>query len=83
MKRKSNTVEISDGHVLRRWIILQEHNKVPVTKGPLRTDEQVTEMLNKLYDLYPTATCTVARIAYGNDLWVDCGKEWLWEEKNG
>jgi hypothetical protein len=61
-----------------RFIIIIRDSFIPIKKGPLKDDEQVTEYLKELPKHYPGAKFIVAEIAYGDDLWLTDGKEWLW-----
>lgn len=65
------------GSVLARFIIIQRDGLVAAKKGPLSSDQQVSEYLHELPKHYPSATFTVAEIAYGNDLWLTSACEWL------
>lgn len=74
-------VEWEQDQVLARFVIIQMDGLIPCKKGPLSSRKQVTEYLVELPKYYPGATFTVAEIAYGNDLWLTGGDEWLMLER--
>lgn len=67
--------------VKARFIIILRKDFIPTKKGPLKSDDQVTEYLKELPKHYPDAEFIVAQIAYGDDLWLTTAREWLWIEE--
>lgn len=63
--------------IIKRWIIVREPNKIPVVKIPINTCDGMVEMLKEIYKLYPKAQLTAIQLAYGNQLWVDDGKDYI------
>ena len=64
--------------VKAKFILIIQDSWSTIKKGPLKDDSQVTEYLKELPKHYPGAKFVVAEIAYGDDLWLTDGKEWLW-----
>ena len=63
--------------VIKRWIIVRHPGKIPIIKIPTNTCDGMVEMLKEIYDLYPEAQLTAVQLAYGNQLWVDDGKDYI------
>ncbi len=67
----------TDDTIKRRWIIIREPGKVPVTKIPKQSHDGAREFLRECAAIYPTADITLAELAWNNDLWVSDGREAL------
>lgn len=61
-----------------KFIIIIRDSFIAIKKGPFKEDAQVKQYLKELPAHYPDARFIVAEIAYGDDLWLTEGKEWLW-----
>lgn len=67
--------------VKARFIIILRKDFIPTKKGPLKSDDQVTEYLKELPKHYPDAEFVVAEIYYNDDLQLTTGREWLWMDE--
>lgn len=63
--------------VIKRWIIIREPGKVPVTKIPKQSHDGALEFLRECADIYPDADLTLAELTWNHDLWVSDGREEL------
>jgi hypothetical protein len=64
--------------VKARFIIILRKDFIPIKKGPLKDDDQVTEYLKELPKHYLNAEFVVAEIYYNDDLHLTTSREWLW-----
>jgi hypothetical protein len=68
--------------IRRVYIIVHEPGCIPEKKHPIQTDEGITRFLLALEMCRPKGTfCTVVKLVWNGDIWVQHGSEWLSEER--
>ena len=80
-KRPESSRNIQD-QIEKRWIILRKPGQIPRVKTPPNNDEGLCNMLNEIIKLYPYAQLTVVRLVYGQQIWVNDGKEYIQIQKS-